>query len=140
MYSQFQPNPYLQRLAQMENNYSQNFQIPQTLQQFQKQPPSVQCFSVNKKADMEGMQIQPNAMYIGLNANEKEIYVRKWNNDGLIEFETYHLKKENIQGTQKDGNDLNKILARLNAIEEKIGSKRQFQSVGKDRKDESIHE
>ena len=139
MYSQFGQNPYFQRLAQMENNYSQNFQMPQTLQQFQKQPPSVQCFSVNKKSDMEGMQIQPNAMYIGLNANEKEIYVRKWNNDGLIEFETYNLKDENKKEDQKSNEEINKILERLAIIEEKINSRRPFQTV-RERKDESNNE
>ena len=76
---------------------------------------------------------------IRLNANEKEIYVRKWNNDGLIEFETYNLKDENKKEDQKSNEEINKILERLAIIEEKINSRRPFQTV-RERKDESNNE
>ena len=36
----------------------------------------------------------PNWYYLGINRDSKEIYVRKMNNDGNIEVETYTLKSE----------------------------------------------
>lgn len=59
----------------------------------------------------------PNVYYVGLSPDNKEIYVRKMNNDGNIELETYALKAE-----QKQKTELQTIAERLEAIEKRLST------------------
>lgn len=106
--------PPAARLAQMEQQtYGGPF--PQTIQTLQGVQPQVQCYFVNAAADLSNFQIQPSTVYIGLNKAAKEIYLRQWNMDGNIEFETYHL----ASGTQEQP-ELKTIMSKLDAIEAKL--------------------
>lgn len=87
-------NPYQQRLQQMEQNFGQPIQ---TIQQTQ---PQAVCYFVSNKSDMQNIQVQPNVFYIGINRQSKEIYVRSWNNDGLIDFDTYSLSTGEQESTE----------------------------------------
>ena len=86
-----------------------------TIQTIQQQNPPVSCFYVNDKADLQTMNINLGTVYIGINKRAKEIYVRSWNNDGNIGFDTYSL----VQGN-KEVSDTQKILNKLNMIEERL--------------------
>lgn len=97
-------------------NYMYNTPIVgNTIQTIQQQSPAVSCFFVNDKSDLQSMNITLGTVYIGINKRAKEIYVRSWNNDGNIGFDTYSL----VQG-DKEVSDTQKILNKLKLIEEKI--------------------
>jgi hypothetical protein len=54
-------------------------------------------------------------VYIGINKGSKEIYIRQWNMDGNIDFETYQLASGKQEQTE-----LKMIVSKLEAIEEKL--------------------
>lgn len=68
----------------MNNGYNSNIiQAPPTPQY------QVQCFFVNSKDEAKNVQVQLNTIYLIINTPQKEIYLKKFNNDGLIDFITY---------------------------------------------------
>lgn len=106
--------PPAERLAQMEQQtYGGLF--PQTIQTLQSVEPQVRCYFVTTAADLSNFPIQPSTVYIGINKAAKEIYLRQWNMDGNIDFETYHL----ASGTQEQP-ELKGIMTKLEAIEAKL--------------------
>lgn len=112
--------PYYQppamRLAQMEQQFQQS--QPQTIQNLQGIQPQVQCFFVSNPNDLVNYNIMPGTVYIGINRTANEVYIRQWNMDGNIEFETY--KKES--GTEQMS-EIRAIMAKLEAIENQIKEK-----------------
>lgn len=111
-------------------NYNQGY-YPQTQQIHQQQVQTIQpqanTYFVRSIADLNGLNVMPNNYYVGINQDKKEIYVRRMNNDGNIEVETYALLSE-----KKEKTDLQAIFDRLDEIEKKI-TQRQPQSMkGKD--------
>ena len=111
-----QPNPYANRLAAMEGIQ------PQTIQSLQQQPQAI-CYFVQGATEMANINLMPNIVYIGINSQGKELYLRKLNTDGNIEFETYRL-----ESGKQEKNDIQIILDRLNGIEQKLEEKN---NVGK---------
>lgn len=97
--------PYNQRLAQMEQNFGQ------PIQTIQPQQPQAVCYFVSNKSDMQNIQVQPNIVYIGINKQDKEIYMRAWNNDGIIDFDTY-----SRSGGEKENTELKSIMDKLDLI------------------------
>lgn len=110
--------PYNQRLQQMEQTFGQPIQ---TIQQTQ---PQAVCYFVSNKSDMQNIQIQPNVFYIGINRQSKEIYVRSWNNDGLIDFDTYSLSTGEQESTE-----LKTIMDKLDLILKEKGNDRNVTAV-----------
>ena len=51
--------------------------------------PQIQCFFVSSKEEAKNVQVQLNTIYLIINTPQKEIYLKKYNNDGLIDFITY---------------------------------------------------
>lgn len=98
-------NPYQQRLQQMEQNFGQ------PIQTIQPQQPQAVCYFVSSKSDLQNIQVQPNIVYIGINKQDKEIYMRAWNNDGIIDFDTYSLS-----GGEKENTELKSIMDKLDLI------------------------
>lgn len=93
---------------------------PQTqpIQQFQQQLPQASCYFVKSIDELSGIRIMPNIYCMGINKDNKEIYVRRMNNDGNIEVETYSLKSES-----KEKSELEKITERLTNIENSLKEK-----------------
>ena len=58
----------------------------------------------------------PNTIYLGINSRDGKIFMRRMNNDGLMEVKTYSLAAEQ---TKKP--DIQEVLDRLAKIERKIG-------------------
>lgn len=73
------------------------------------------CFFVRTPNDLVRSDIMPNIFYLGINRDNKEIYVRRMNNDGNIEVETYQLSSGVEEKT-----DLKLIVERLDKIEKKL--------------------
>lgn len=94
-----------------------SYNIPSTIQNLsQTVATQSQTYFVNSPKDMEKIQPALNVMYIGINKDKNEIYLRQINNAGLIDFSTYSL----ITGEQEK-NDFAKIMERIDKLETKIG-------------------
>lgn len=85
--------------------------FPNTIQTLQGVQPQVQCFFVSSPSDISNIQIIPGTVYIGMNKSAKEIYIRQWNLDGNIDFETYRLHT----GTQEEP-EYKAILTKLDTL------------------------
>lgn len=96
-------------------NYMNNYGFqPQPIQSMAQQSQAL-CFFVKTPNDLVRSDIMPNVFYLGINRDSKEIYVRRMNNDGNIEVETYQLSSGVEEKT-----DLKLIVDRLNEIEKKL--------------------
>ena len=122
MYENFGFNGYnnmpQQRGFYPQNNYMQQIpaQQPQTIQNVaQSIQPQLYSYFVKQAADLVTPNIMPNTLYLGINSGNKEIYIRKMNNDGNIELETYVL-----QSGTKEKSELQAIVERLDSIEKKL--------------------
>jgi len=102
-------NPYGQFRQDAYNQPSTIQNITQTM------PTQAQTYFVNSAKDMEQIQPVLNVMYIGINKEKKEIYLRQMTNAGLIDFSTYSL----ITGEQEK-NDFAKIMERIDKLESKL--------------------
>ena len=92
---------------------------PQPIQSLNLQPQSQAiCYFVRDNSEMGNINLMPNIVYIGINGSAKEMYLRKLNNDGNIDFETYKL-----ESGKQEKNDVQLILDRLTVIEEKLEAK-----------------
>lgn len=119
MYENMGYNGYIppQRGYYPQNNFnSMPMQQPQTIQNVaQPVQPQLYSYFVKQAADLATPNIMPNTLYLGINSGQKEIYIRKMNNDGNIELETYTLSS----GT-KEKSELQAIADRLDSIERKL--------------------
>jgi activator of 2-hydroxyglutaryl-CoA dehydratase len=99
-----------------QNNFNMPMQQPQTIQNVaQPVQPQLYSYFVKQAADLATPNIMPNTLYLGINSGQKEIYIRKMNNDGNIELETYTL----LSG-KKEKSELQAIVERLDSIEKKL--------------------
>ncbi len=94
-----------------------NYYNPYGIQPIQNvtQQSQAMCFFVKTPNDLVRSDIMPNVFYLGINRDNKEIYVRRMNNDGNIEVETY-----NLADGKEEKTDLKKIADRLDVIEKKL--------------------
>lgn len=104
--------------------YYQQVQQPHAQQMIQ---PQANTYFVRNIADLNGLNVMPNNYYVGINQDKKEIYVRRMNNDGNIEVETYALLSE-----KKEKTDLQAIFDRLDEIEKKITQRQPQSTKGRD--------
>jgi len=101
-------NPYAVR----QDMYSQ----PSTIQNLtQTVPTQAQIYFVRSPKDMEGITPNLNVVYIGINRDKNEVYLRQMNNGGLIDFNTYTLS---TGGQEK--NDFAKLMERIDKLESKV--------------------
>lgn len=119
-------NPYWQQTQP-------NFQRIQNLSSYNST--EVQCFYVNNPSDMEKIQPVLNVLYIGLNFDKKEIYLRQMNNNGLIDFTTY-----TQQSGEQQKSEFTKILDRLDVLETNLKGKDNVQYANDTTVDEYVGE
>ena len=81
-------------------------------------PTQVQCYFVSDEKDMEKIQLNLNVVYVGINKDKNEVYLRQINNNGLIDSNKYGLVSES-----QEKNDFSKIMERLDRIENKFLTK-----------------
>lgn len=110
MYNQFYPYGVQQPMPMSPQT--------QPIQQFQQQMPQASCYFVKSMDELSNVRIMPNIYCMGINKDKKEIYVRRMNNDGNIEVETYSLRSES-----KEKSELEKISERLTNIENSLKEK-----------------
>jgi hypothetical protein len=109
------PNPNFNNYLayQMQQQSAQNFNA-QPIQNLSIQPQS-QCYFVKSQNDLNSVNVMPNYYYLGINADSDEIYVKRMNNDGLVEVKTYSLQSE-----KKEKTDFQAVFDRLDGIEKKL--------------------
>lgn len=78
--------------------------------------PRVMAYFVDTAEQLSTINPMPNIIYLGLNTRDGKIFMRRMNNDGLMEVKTYSLAAEATKKT-----DTQEILSRLANIERKIG-------------------
>ena len=99
---------------------AQNLPVGTTIQNIQNTQvlnPQAICYFVAAKDEMQSLKVEPNTFYIGINRQAKEMYVRSWNNDGNIDFNTYTL----TEGKQETSG-IASIIDKLDSIENKLNT------------------
>ena len=115
----YMQNPMQPQMPMQPQEQSANVGSPiQTIQNSQMLNPQAVCYFVMAKDEMQGLKVEPNTLYIGINKQSKEMYVRSWNNDGNIDFNTYTLAEN-----KQEESELKMIVNKLNAIEEKLNER-----------------
>lgn len=105
-------NPY--------NNYTYQPYVPQPqampIQHLPQQiEPKIVTYTVESAEQLSTINPMPNTIYLGLNHRDGKIFLRRMNNDGLMETKTYVLTGEQTKKT-----DTQEILGRLENIEKKL--------------------
>ena len=96
--------PYMQQQAQPIQP------LPQHVE------PRVVSYFVDSAEQLSTITPMPNIIYLGINNRDGKIFMKRMNNDGLMEVKTYSLAAEATKKT-----DTQEILSRLANIEKKIG-------------------
>jgi len=107
-------NPYYMQMMQQ----AQQPQHGMPLQNIPQQPvmrPTVIPYNVETAEQMSAIIPMPNTIYLGINDKDGKIFLRRMNNDGLMETKTYVLTGEQTKKT-----DTQEILGRLENIEKKL--------------------
>ena len=127
MYNNYMRRPtdmYSQRLNALEQQYYQQ----QPWQGMQGQPiqnlnqtiqPQASCYFVSSPDELNGVNLMPNNLYLGINQNTKEIYVRRMDNNGVTQLETY-----TMSANMEEKNDYKLILEQLAEINQKLGKEK----------------
>lgn len=84
-------------------------QLPQHIE------PRVVSYSVDTVEQLSGITPMPNTIYLGMNLKDGKIFMRRMNNDGLMEVKTFSLADEQTKKT-----DTQEILDRITSIERKL--------------------
>lgn len=108
-------NPYIPPYMQPQSHAQPQSQ-GQTIQTLS-QPAQQQIYAyfVKTADQLNSIQPMPNTIYLGINADSDQIFVRRMNNDGITELKTYTLA-----GEQKKKTELQVISERLDSIEKKL--------------------
>ena len=99
------------------NPYYNNMPQTQAIQNVQIQKQAA-CYFVKAPEELASLNVMPNIFYLGINRDDKEVYVRRMNNDGNIEVEKYVL----ASGV-KEKTELQSISERLAKIEKLMEAK-----------------
>lgn len=76
----------------------------------------VVSYFVDSAEQLSTLNPMPNIIYLGINNRDGKIFMRRMNNDGLVELKTFSLQLDQTKKT-----DSQEILSRLEAIEKKLG-------------------
>ena len=117
-------NNYAQRLNALEQQYYQPQNQGQPIQTMNQPQLQASCYFVNSPEELGGVNIMPNNLYLGINQNTKEIYVRRMDNNGITQLETYTMSDNKEEKT-----DYKLILEQLTAINEKLTPRKENDDV-----------
>ena len=101
------------------------YYVPPYMQQPQAQPvqplpphvdPRVVSYFVESAEQLSSINPMPNTIYLGINLRDSKIFMRRMNNDGLVEVKSFSLQQDQTRKT-----DTQEILDHIAKIEKKIG-------------------
>lgn len=104
-------NPYYVPPYMQQPQWQQVQQAPQGQSETKVVP-----YFVDTAEQLSTINPMPNVIYLGLNIKDGKIFMRRMNNDGLMELKTYSVVGEHTKRT-----DTQEILGRLAKIEKKLG-------------------
>ena len=78
--------------------------------------PRVVSYFVESAEQLSTITPMPNTIYLGINFRDGKIFMRRMNNDGLMDVQTFSVAAEQTKRT-----DTQEILERIAKIEKKIG-------------------
>lgn len=78
--------------------------------------PRVISYFVDTAEQLSTINPMPNTLYLGINTRDGKIFMRRMNNDGLVEVKTFSLQLDQTRKT-----DTQEILDRITKIEKKLG-------------------
>ncbi len=91
--------------------------VAQPIQQLpQHVDPRVISYFVDTAEQLSTINPMPNTLYLGINNRDGKIFMRRMNNDGLVELKTFSLQLDQTRKT-----DTQEILDRITKIEKKLG-------------------
>ena len=91
--------------------------VAQPIQQLpQHIDPRVISYFVDTAEQLSTINPMPNTLYLGINNRDGKIFMRRMNNDGLVELKTFSLQLDQTRKT-----DTQEILDRITKIEKKLG-------------------
>jgi len=76
----------------------------------------VVSYFVDTAEQLSTINPMPNVIYLGLNIKDGKVFMRRMNNDGLMELKTFSVVGEHTKRT-----DMQEVLGRLSKIEKKLG-------------------
>ena len=109
-------NPYYMQMMQQAGQQPQHGMPLQNIPQQPVIRPTVIPYNVETAEQMSAIIPMPNTIYLGINDKDGKIFMKRMNNDGLIDVKTYSLVTEQTKKT-----DMQEVLSRLANIEKKIG-------------------
>lgn len=107
-------NPYYMQMMQQAQQPQHGMPL-QNIPQQQIIKPTVIPYNVETLEQMSAIVPMPNTIYLGMNDKDGKIFIKRMNNDGLTEVQTYMLAGEQTKKT-----DTQEILARLANLESKL--------------------
>lgn len=100
------------------SGYYQNRPVPQPIQNIsQPAQRQVVTYAVKSASELANIPVLPNTIYLGINSDGKELYVRQMNLDGNVELNTYAL----INGT-KEKTELQTIADKIDEMKSLIAN------------------
>ena len=105
-------NPYTnQYMQQMMQQMAQNpQQMPVPLQRIEER--IISYNNIESPEQLSTLPPVPNTIYLGVNLRDGKIFMRRMNNDGLVDVKTFSVTTEHTKKT-----DVGEILDRLSKIE-----------------------
>ena len=97
-------NPYNYPYMQQMQSLPQHFE------------PKIIPYTVDSIEQLSTLPPMPNTIYLGISRDGTKVFLRRMNNDGLMEVKTYSLVVEQTKKT-----DTQEILDRIASIERKLG-------------------
>lgn len=108
-------NPYYMQMMQQAGQQPQHGMPLQNIPQQPVIRPTVIPYNVETAEQMSAIIPMPNTIYLGVNDKDGKIFIKRMNNDGLTEVQTYMLAVEQTKKT-----DTQEILERIANIENKL--------------------
>lgn len=108
-------NPYYMQMMQQAGQQPQHGMPLQNIQQQSVIRPTVIPYNVETAEQMSAIIPMPNTIYLGINDKDRKIFIKRMNNDGLTDVQTYILAGEQTKKT-----DTQEILERIANIENKL--------------------
>lgn len=116
-------NPYDYNMPHTYTGMQPGFRQSQPIQPLSQ--PQVFTSFVKSAEQLNTINPMPNTLYVGINTDAQQIFVKRMNNDGITELKTYTLA-----GEQKKKSELQLILDELHGIKKHLKIGRQNESNG----------
>ena len=133
-YSNYQPTPYPDRLAQLQNQYQQAVNVPQVGAQMSLPQPQVNqgLLWVSGEVGAKSYLVAPNSTVLLMDSDSSRFYLKSADNAGMPSlriFEYTEVKNTPQNASQALNSDFKELDSKYVKREEYEGLKRQYESI-----------